>query len=54
MFLTLMITHHQGALQMATTETAHGSNPEALKLSASITTSQTAEIAQMRTMLKGL
>ena len=54
MFLQLMITHHQGALTMATTEKAQGSNPAALKLADSITASQTAQIAQMQTMLKGL
>ena len=54
MFLQLMITHHEGALTMATTEKAEGSNPAALKLADSITISQTAQITQMQTMLKGL
>ena len=52
MFLQLMITHHQGALSMATTEKAHGSNPAALHLADSIITSQTAQIKQMQAMLK--
>ncbi len=54
MFLQLMITHHQGALTMAKAETASGKNPAALALATSITTSQTAEITQMQTLLKGL
>ncbi|MGI8415504.1 MAG: DUF305 domain-containing protein [Nakamurella sp.] len=53
-FLQLMITHHQGALTMAETEKKQGSNPEALKLAASITSSQTAEIAAMQKLLTTL
>lgn len=52
LFLQMMITHHQGALTMAKTQTAQGSNPEALALAKSITTSQTAQITQMQDMLK--
>ena len=54
LFLQLMITHHQGALTMAQTETAQGGNPAALTLAKSITTSQTAQITQMQNMLKGM
>ncbi len=53
LFLQMMIVHHQGALTMATTETAQGSNPEALALAKSITTSQTSQITQMKGMLQG-
>lgn len=53
-FLQLMIEHHQGALTMAQTETAQGKNPDALALATSITTSQTAQITQMKAMLAGL
>ena len=52
LFLQMMITHHEGALTMAKTETAQGSNPEALALAKSITTSQAAQITQMQDMLK--
>ena len=51
LFLQMMIVHHQGALTMATTETAQGKNPAALALAKSITTSQTAQITQMQDML---
>jgi len=52
LFLQMMITHHEGALTMAETETAQGSNPEALALASAITTTQTAQITQMQDMLK--
>lgn len=53
-FLTLMISHHQGALQMAASEQAQGQNADARKLATAITASQTAEIEQMRGMLAAL
>ena len=53
MFLQMMVTHHQGALTMATTEKAQGSSPAALQLAGEIITSQTAQISQMQTLLKG-
>jgi uncharacterized protein (DUF305 family) len=52
--LEMMITHHQGAIEMANTELAEGSNPEALALAESITTSQTAEITEMQQLLQSL
>ncbi len=54
LFLQLMITHHQGAVQMADTELAQGNNRDALALATSIKTSQTAEIAQMQQLLQTL
>ncbi|WP_424887050.1 DUF305 domain-containing protein [Streptomyces sp. XH2] len=51
MFLTMMIAHHQGAIDMAGTEKKEGQYGPAERLADSIITSQTAEIAQMRTML---
>ena len=54
MFLQMMITHHQGAVQMADTEIAQGSNPDALTLARSIKTSQTAEITTMQQLLQTL
>ena len=49
-----MIVHHQGALEMADTELAQGSNTAALALAQSIKTSQTAEITEMQQMLQTL
>jgi len=50
-FLTMMISHHQGALTMAATELRDGVNPGAKALAQRITDSQTAQINQMRGML---
>jgi uncharacterized protein (DUF305 family) len=47
----MMIAHHEGAIQMANTEKQQGAYGPAKELAGSIVTSQTAEIAQMRTML---
>lgn len=54
MFLQLMIAHHQGALEMSKTEKTSGQNPDAQALADSITSSQTAEIATMQELLKGM
>lgn len=54
MFLTMMITHHKGALEMANTEKSSGANPAALALANSIVTSQAAEITTMQDLLKTL
>jgi uncharacterized protein (DUF305 family) len=54
MFLEMMTIHHQGAIEMAKTEQANGSNPQAKALAHSIETSQTAEVAEMAEMLKNL
>ena len=54
LFVELMIVHHQGAIEMSDTEIAEGSNPAALALAESITTSQTAEIAEMQQLLQTL
>jgi uncharacterized protein (DUF305 family) len=51
LFLQLMIAHHQGAVQMATTELAAGRNPDAMHLATSIQRNQTAQIATMRQLL---
>ena len=54
MFLTMMTTHHQGAIAMARTEQASGSNPQAIALAKSIQTSQTGQVTQMSQMLATL
>ena len=51
MWLQAMTKHHQGAVAMARTELAEGVNPEAKKLAQSIIDSQSAEIAEMQSIL---
>jgi uncharacterized protein (DUF305 family) len=50
-FLTLMIAHHQGAVDMAATELRDGANTDAKALAQRITDAQNKEIGQMRGML---
>lgn len=52
MFLTMMIKHHEGAIEMAKTEQADGKNPDAVALAKKIKADQTAEIAHMQDLLK--
>lgn len=54
MFLEMMIPHHQGAVDMAKTEIADGSNPDAVDMAREIVESQTAEIEEMQTLLTEL
>ncbi|MEC5191679.1 MULTISPECIES: DUF305 domain-containing protein [unclassified Arthrobacter] len=54
LFLTQMIAHHQGAIMMAKTETTQGKNPDALRLSKDIATSQESEIQEMQQLLATL
>ncbi|WP_405652786.1 DUF305 domain-containing protein [Streptomyces sp. NBC_00019] len=51
MFLTMMIEHHEGAVEMAETEKQQGAYSPAKDLADDIITAQTAEITQMRKML---
>ncbi|MFJ5708638.1 DUF305 domain-containing protein [Streptomyces sp. NPDC093105] len=51
MFLTMMIEHHEGAIEMAQTEKTEGAYGPAKTLADDIITAQTAEIAQMKAML---
>ena len=51
MFLTMMVEHHEGAVDMAKTEKADGSYAPATRLAADVITAQSAEIKQMNTML---
>lgn len=48
-FVSEMIEHHQGAIDMATLAATRAKHPEIKKLSANIVTAQTAEIQQMKT-----
>lgn len=52
MFLQMMITHHQGAIDMSRTELAQGSNPATRQLAQQIITAQQAEIREMQTLLQ--
>ena len=51
MFLTMMIEHHEGAIEMARTEQEDGENPDAVALAEEIETAQTAEIETMQQLL---
>ena len=53
-FLTMMISHHEGAVQMAQQEVAQGSNPDAKALAQKIVTDQQAEITRMKSLLEKL
>jgi uncharacterized protein (DUF305 family) len=53
MFLEMMIRHHEGAVEMATTEQQQGQNPAAKALAEKIYADQTTEIGQMRGLLDG-
>lgn len=50
-FMEMMIKHHEGAVEMAKTEKADGSFPDAKKMADAIITSQTAEISRMNSLL---
>ena len=53
-FLTMMISHHAGAITMAQEEVAKGANPDAKALAQKIITDQQAEITTMKGMLNQL
>ncbi|WP_394771369.1 DUF305 domain-containing protein [Lacisediminihabitans sp.] len=54
LFLTQMMTHHQGAITMAKTEISEGENADAIGLARAIITGQSAEIVEMADMLSAL
>jgi uncharacterized protein (DUF305 family) len=51
-WLSMMITHHEGAVEMARVELSDGSNAEAKTLARGIIDSQQAEIDEMRALLR--
>ena len=53
LWLESMISHHQGAIEMAKAELANGDNVDAKSLATNIVTTQEAEIGQMKQMLGG-
>ncbi|WP_030809045.1 DUF305 domain-containing protein [Streptomyces sp. NRRL F-2799] len=50
-FLTLMIAHHQGAVEMANTEKAKGRDGRATRMADDVIAAQSAEIKQMKGLL---
>ncbi len=54
MFLTMMISHHEGAIEVAEQETAQGSDPDAKALAEKIIADQQAEITTMKDVLARL
>jgi uncharacterized protein (DUF305 family) len=54
MCLQMMVRHHQGAVDVARTELAKGANPESKKFAQSIVDSQSAEIAEINSILAGI
>jgi len=52
MFLTMMVSHHTGAIEMAKTEQKNGKNTDAVALAKKIEADQTAQIAVMKKLLK--
>lgn len=52
MFLTMMIEHHEGAIEMAKTEQSEGEFPEAVDMAKEIQTTQAEEIQTMQDLLK--
>ncbi|MYR44420.1 DUF305 domain-containing protein [Streptomyces sp. SID5910] len=51
LFLTLMITHHEGAITMATDVKAQGNNVQIEEMADDVVAQQTSEISRMRGML---
>ncbi|WP_019146643.1 DUF305 domain-containing protein [Aeromicrobium massiliense] len=51
MFLTMMIEHHKGAVDMAATEESDGKYPAAVEMAKTIQSDQEAEIEQMTQLL---
>jgi uncharacterized protein (DUF305 family) len=53
LWLQSMISHHEGAIEMANAEIAGGTNVDAKKLAQQIVAAQQGEISQMKQMLGG-
>ncbi|MDG5482456.1 DUF305 domain-containing protein [Mycolicibacterium gadium] len=53
LWLQSMISHHQGAIEMAKAEVANGQNEDVKRMAQTMIDTQQAEIGQMNQMLKG-
>lgn len=53
MFLTMMIEHHEGAIEMAEAQQQDGENADAVALAATIAADQSREIQEMQDLLGG-
>ena len=53
LWLESMISHHQGAIEMAKAEIANGENVDAKRLAQTIIDTQQAELGQMKQMQGG-
>jgi uncharacterized protein (DUF305 family) len=53
LWMQSMISHHEGAIEMANAEIAGGANVDAKNLAQQIVTAQQGEITQMKQMLGG-
>ena len=53
LWLQSMISHHQGAIEMAKAEIANGQNVDGKRLAQTIVDAQQAEISEMKQMLEG-
>ncbi|MFH5209354.1 DUF305 domain-containing protein [Antrihabitans spumae] len=51
LWLTMMVAHHTGAIEMANVEIAQGSNPDAIEMARTIAETQQREIDAMRQLL---
>lgn len=52
LFLTMMLEHHKGSIAMADVEARNGESVKALRFAANIMRDQTAEIAEMHSILR--
>ncbi len=53
MWLTMMVEHHEGAIEMATDIQAEGTNPDVKTLAGQIVAAQQAEVDEMGQILDG-
>jgi uncharacterized protein (DUF305 family) len=51
LFLSMMIRHHQGAIQLAQQQTARGASVEAKRVAQNVKTTQSGEIREMKQLL---
>ena len=54
LFLTQMVQHHNGAIDMAKVQVSNGKNPDAVALAEKVVTDQAAEIATMQSLIASL